>query len=81
MLVDGDGEFLFGVFLTDDVFIKEGFDVQRLGQRRTRCSGFLLRIIADDLNTNINALVANVNGGACDEFFDFVLAFAAEATT
>jgi hypothetical protein len=80
MLIDGYGEFLLRVFLSDYVFIEKGFDLRRFGMRGAGGGGLLLGVVADDLDANVNALVANVNGGTRDQLFDFILAFAAEAT-
>src|SRR6185436_16953522 len=80
MLIDGDGEFLLRLFLADDIFVEKFFDLGGLGQWRARGRSLLLHIVTDDLDTDINALVANVDGGASDEFLDFVLALTAEAT-
>jgi hypothetical protein len=80
VLIDGDSQLLLGVFLPDHVFVEEGFDLRWFGKRRTRGGGFLLSVIADDLDADIDALIADVNGGACDQLFDFILALTAEAT-
>src|SRR5262245_44055944 len=80
VLVDGDGQFLLRVFLPDHVFVEEIFDLRRFRKRRARGGGFLLSVIADDLDADVDALVADVNGGACDQLFDFILALTAEAT-
>jgi hypothetical protein len=80
-LINGNGEFLFGVVLTNDVFIQKGFDFVRARQRRTRGGGFLLGVVADDLDADVYALIANINRRTGNEFFDFVLAFAAKAAT
>jgi hypothetical protein len=80
MLIDGDGQFLLRVFLPDHVFVKEGFDLRRFRKRRAGGCGFLLSVIADDLDADINTLITDVYGGARDQLFDFILALAAEAT-
>src|SRR5215470_19681423 len=80
VLVDGDGQFLLRFFLPDHVFVEEVFDLRRFRKRRARGGGFLLSVIADDLDADVDALVADVNGGACDQLFDFILALTAEAT-
>src|ERR1041384_6769110 len=80
MLINGDGEFFLGLFLPDDVIIEEGFDLDRLRQRRTARSRFLLLIICDDLVADINAFVAKITGRLGHQLLDFVLRFTAERT-
>jgi hypothetical protein len=78
VIVDRDGEHLFGVILTDHVVV-ENFAyliggrhaVARLHQR-----GFIL--LADNVHAKFDALLADKHGRAGDELAHLVLALAAE---
>jgi hypothetical protein len=78
VLVDGDGETLFGFVLADHIFVKEAFDFAGLGQRRPGRNGFSLLIVGNDLIADVDALVADVNGGTGNEFLNFILRLTAE---
>jgi hypothetical protein len=81
VLIDGDGEFLLGVLLADHIFVQKGFDLGWFGQRGTSGCRFLLGIITDNLDANIDAFIANVYRGAGDQFLDFILAFTTETAS
>jgi hypothetical protein len=78
VLVDGDGETLLCFVLSDHIFVKEAFDFAGLGQRRPRGNGFSLLIVGNYLIADVDALIADVNGGTGNEFFNFILRLAAE---
>ena len=78
MLVDGDGQALLGFVLSDHIFVKKAFDLAGLWQRRPRRNGFSLLIVGDDLIADVNALVADVDGGTGNEFLNFILRLTAE---
>jgi hypothetical protein len=78
VLIDGDGQLLFGVILSDDIIVEKFLDLYGFGQRGTACCGFLMLIIGDDLVANIYALVTDVNRWACYQLLDLVLGFAAK---
>src|SRR5215831_2190587 len=78
MLVDGNSQTLLGFFLSDYIFIKEGFDFVWLGQGRPRRYRFRLLIIADDLVTNINAFITDVDRRPGYELLNFILRLTAE---
>jgi hypothetical protein len=78
VLVNGDGEFFLGVFLTDDILVQKFLDFRRARQWRTRSGGFLLHVIADDFNADVYTLITNINRWPRNEFLDLILAFAAE---
>jgi hypothetical protein len=78
VIVDGDGQLLLADFLADDVLVQEIFNLAWLGKAFTNSTGFLSDVVRDDLVTNINALVANKNRGAGDQFLDIVLTLIAE---
>src|SRR5581483_5398613 len=79
VVVDRDGEGALGLFLADDVVVEELVDLLRPRQRvevEVRGSGELL---VDDLVTEVDAFVADVDAGAGDQLLDLPLALAAEA--
>src|ERR1051325_1221372 len=78
VLVDGDGETLLRLLLPDDVLVQERLYLRRLGERRARGDGLRLLVVRDDLVADVNAFVADVDGGAGYEFLDFVLRLTAE---
>ena len=78
MLIDGDRETLLGFILADYIFVKKIFDLAGLWQRRPRRYRFGLLIVGDDLIADVDTFVANVDGGAGNEFFNFILRLTAE---
>src|SRR5688572_15879442 len=78
MLVDGDRKTLLRFVLSDDVFVEKDLDVLRLWKCRAGSSRFRLFVVIDDLVTDINALVANIDAGAGDQLFDVVLRLTAK---
>ena len=81
MLIYGNRQTLLGFVLTDDILIKKRFDVLRLWQIRPRRSCFRLIVVIDDLFSDINSFVANVNSRACDQFLDVIMRLAAIGAT
>src|SRR5439155_2025925 len=78
VVVDGDGEGALRLLLRDDVVVQDRVDVLRPRQVvevELRGSGELL---VDDLVAEIDALVADVDAGAGDQFLDLPLALPAE---
>ena len=72
MIVNRDGKSLFGVFLTDAMFIQLPLDLSRLWNRDAR---LLLpcrrrKFLVEDVFAEHHAVVANVNAGTGDKFFD-----------
>src|SRR6185295_15255176 len=80
MLINRDRQALLGFILSDHVLIQKVFDLSRLGQRRTSRYRFSLLIVGNDLIADVNALITDIDGGAGNEFLDFVLGLAAEGT-
>src|SRR5690606_25114565 len=78
VVVDGDGEGALGVLLTDDVLVERFLDLAGSRERRRRAGRLLLLLLREDLVTQRDALVADVNGGSGDEPLHRVLRFAAE---
>jgi len=83
VVVNGDGEFLFGLVLADYIFIEESFDLLRLGQVIGCGGGVSFRaVIFQNGIANGNALIADVSSrvivGRGDEFGNGVLRLMAE---
>src|SRR5439155_26063819 len=78
MLIDRDRELLLRFFLADDIFVKKGFNLAGLWQRRTRGHRLSLLVVGDDLVADVDALIADVDGRAGNEFLNFILRLAAE---
>jgi len=79
VVVDGHRQRALGGVLTDHVLVQHLVDFPRLRQVldvECRRSGELL---VDDLVTEVDALVADVHPGACDQLLDLPLGLAAEA--
>jgi hypothetical protein len=78
VVVDGDGESALRLLLTDDVVVQDGVDVLRTGQvlevelRRSR------ELLVDDIVSEIDALVADVDARTCDQLLDLPLTLPAE---
>src|SRR5207253_3358795 len=79
VVVDRDGEGALRLLLRDDVVVQDAVDVARARQvveielRRSR------ELLVDDLVTEVDALVADVDAGTGDQLLDLPLALAAEA--
>jgi hypothetical protein len=80
MLIDRDRQSLLSIFLADHVLIQKCFDLSGLWKRWTSSYGLGLLVISDDLITNVDALIADVDSRTCDEFLYFILRLAAEGT-
>jgi hypothetical protein len=79
VVVDGDGQRAFRLFLSDHVLVEDRVDLFRLRQAldvERRGGGELL---VDDLVAEIDAFVADVDARASDELFDLALRLPAEA--
>jgi hypothetical protein len=79
VVVDGDRKGALRGLLADDVLLQDVVDLLRLWERvelEARGSGELL---VDDLVAEIDALVADVDARARDQFLDLALRLAAEA--
>ena len=79
VLVDGDGQLFLRFFLPDHVLVEEVFDLRRFRKRRARGGGFLLSVIAYDLNTDVDAPRCRCKRWGLRSAFDFILALTAEA--
>src|SRR5215813_3109071 len=78
VVVDGDREDLLGALLTDDVLIEDGLDLGRLGERADLARLLLFPLLRDDVVAELDALVADVDGGPGDELANVVFTLPAE---
>ncbi len=78
VVVDRDRENLLRMLLADHVIVQHLADFLRRRNSITRLHqrGFVL--LANDVHAEFDALIADENGGAGDQFADFVLALPAE---
>src|SRR5439155_15194792 len=78
VVVDGDGQDLLRMFLSDDILIEERVDLRGLGELVELQLGGLGELLLDDLVAQVDALVADVHAGAGDQLLHLLLALAAE---
>ena len=79
VVVHRHGQGLFGVFLANHIVVEVFFELCGRGQGVTLigvAQHDLGQLVADDVVTQVDAFVANKHRGACNQFFDLVLAFA-----
>jgi hypothetical protein len=79
VVIDGDREGALGVFLPDHVFLEHLVDLAWLRQVLQLEGGRGGQLLVDDLVAEIDALVADVDAGAGDQFLNLALRLAAEA--
>src|SRR5207253_4767752 len=79
VVVDGDGEDLLGPLLADHVLVEDDLDLGRAGDAQLLVARLLLvDLLGDDVVTETDALVADVDGRAGDELLDLLLRLSAE---
>src|SRR5690625_583630 len=79
MVVDRHRQDLLCPLLADDVLVEDFLDFLGAGQAlRSASLAGLLDFLADDVIAQVDALVADEDGRACDQLADFVLALATE---
>src|SRR5262245_532256 len=76
--MNGDREDLLGPLLPDDILVERGLDLGGLGQAADLPRLLLFPLLGDDVVAELDALVADVDGGTGDQLADVVLALAAE---
>ena len=83
VVVNRHSQGALGQFLTNHIVIEIGFDFSGCGQVVAVFFVFgslqTGQLITDDFVAQVNALIANEDRGACNEFLDFVLALTAES--
>ena len=80
VVVDRDRQDPLRLILTDDVVVQELVDLARRREFTETDVGGLGQLFFDDLVAEIDALVADVHAGACDQLLDLLLRLAAEGT-
>src|SRR5450759_2808262 len=80
VVVDGDGELLLRLLLPDYVGVEELLDLLRLRELRLGRRSLEDAVLGDDVEADVDALVANVDGGPGDELLDVSLALVAKGT-
>src|SRR5688572_28869700 len=78
VIVDRDGERLLGAFLPDHVLVQHALDLGRRGDLSDRFGDFALFVLRQDLVAERDALIANVDRRAGDEFPDRIFRLSAE---
>ena len=78
VIVDRDREHLLGMVLTDDVVVEDFTDLLRGRNTVARLRQRGLVLLADDVRTQLDALVADEDGRPGNELAHLVLALAAE---
>src|SRR5947209_213528 len=78
VIVDRDGKDLLRPLLADHVLVEDILDLGGLGQRAELAALLLFPLLGDDVVAELDALVADVDGRARDQFADVVLALPAE---
>jgi hypothetical protein len=78
VVVHRDRERLLRRLLADDIALEELIDLARLGKVLPAYFGGLGELLLDDLVAEIDALVADVHTGPCDELLHLLLALSAE---
>ena len=73
VIVNGDGERLFGVVLSDALQVELALDLRRFGNAGARFMLACLRgqFFIEDLLAENNAIIADVNARPGDQLFDF----------
>src|SRR5215472_5902031 len=75
VVVDGNREYFFGALLADHILVEDALDFGRLGYCGGLAEGlFAVGLLGDDIVTEVDALVADIDRGAGNQLADFVLA-------
>jgi hypothetical protein len=78
VLVDGDGKALLGFVLTNYILVEEVFDLAWLGKWWPCSYRLCLLIVGDDLITNVDTLIADIDRWSSNEFLYLILRLTAE---
>jgi hypothetical protein len=78
MLINRNRKALLRLILANDVLVEEIPDLLRFWNGGPGRCGLVLLVVIDYLVTDIDALVANVNAGAGDQFTNVILRLAAK---
>jgi hypothetical protein len=78
VVVDGDGQGALRRLLADDVLVQDVVDLDRLRKALELEAGRGGELLVDDLVTEIDALVADIDARSGDQLLDLALRLAAE---
>src|SRR5215510_7262037 len=81
MVVHRHRKCLLGDVLPDHILIESFPNLCRLRHANVRrlTPGVFVELLVENAFANVDAAIANINPGACDELADFSVAFATEA--
>ena len=80
MIVDRDRKDLLGALLSDHIFVENRFDFLRLRQLIVAAIRAVVELLANNIVTEFNALVADEDRRTRNQLANFVLTFATERT-
>jgi hypothetical protein len=80
MLINGNGQTLLRFVLPDDIFIEKIFYILRFRKIRANSGSFRAFVVVNDLITDVDAFITDVNAGTGDQLSDIVLGLAAKRT-
>jgi hypothetical protein len=82
VVVNGYSEDLFGPLLPDNIFVQSGLYLVRLEKTARYTLALLpLPLLGYNIGAKVNALVADIDGGASDKFAHLILRLAAEGAS
>jgi hypothetical protein len=83
MIVDGNGDGFLGAVLADDMEVELAFDLGRFWDGELETAFGLGRaaaeLLVEDALADVDAIVADVDARACDEFAHFAVGLPTEA--
>jgi len=78
MVVHRDRQLLLGLLLADHVLVEELANLDRFRQLHLRLGLVRLALLGDDVEADVHALVADIDGGPGDQLLDVALILVAE---
>jgi hypothetical protein len=80
MIINGDGQFLLGLLLPDNIFVQVGLNLMGFGKRMGLPFCLYSLVIFNDIVAYTDALVTYEYGRARNQLSDIILALVAERT-